>query len=124
MALADITLNDGQGTPVAHTFAYVGSENGKYVRKDMARTPELPLSLTLGHTKAKVKGVVVDSHLFRIDNAILDGDAVTVRNASIRVIIDCDPAIYSDSLADDLAALTRNYFSSANTRLLMRGSVG
>lgn len=124
MALADITLNDGQGTPVAHTFAYVTTENGRVLRKDMARTPDLPLMLTLGHTKAKVKGQTADSHLFRIDNSVLDADGVTVRHANIRVMIDCDPAIYSDGLADDLAAFVRNYFSSANTRLLMRGSVG
>lgn len=124
MALADITLNDGQGTPVAHTFAYVTTENGRVLRKDMARTPDLPLTLTLGHTKAKVKGQTADSHLFRIDNSVLDADSVTVRHANIRVMIDCDPAIYSDGLADDLAAFVLNYFSSANTRLLMRGSVG
>lgn len=122
MALADVTLNDGQGTPVAHTFALVTITNGKTVRQDMARTPELPLSLTIGHTKTKVKGTQCDSHLIRFDESVLDGDGVTVRYANIRVMIDCDPGIYSDGLADNLAAYVRNCLSSANTRLIMRGS--
>lgn len=124
MALADITLNDGAETPVAHTFAYIGSENGRVVRRDMARTPDLPLQMTIGHTKTTRNGVKVDSHLVKFDYAAMDADGVTVRWASIRTIVDCDPDIYSDALADDLAALTRNYLSSTNARLLCRGSVG
>lgn len=126
MALADIVLNDGQGTPVAHTFAYITTDqNGRVIRKDMARTPDLPLLLTLAHNKVKRGAVLYDGHLFRIDDSLLDADNITVRGASVRVITECDPNIYSDTLvADNLAAFIRNYFSSANMRLLMRGSVG
>lgn len=124
MALADIALADGQSSPVTHTFAYTTTDNGKVVRRDLSRDPSLPLSLSLGHTKTKIKGVQCDSHLFRVDDAVLDADNVTSRYANIRVMIDCDPAIYSDGLADDLAAFVRNYFTGANTRLLMKGSVG
>lgn len=125
MALADIVINDGQGTPVAHTFAYVGTiTNGKVVRKDMSRTPDLPLTLQIGHQTVKKSGQVAEAHLWRIDDSKMDADGVTVRFASVRVIIECDPNIYSDAEADDLAAFVRNYFSSTNTRLLMKGSVG
>jgi len=125
MALADIVINDGQGSPVAHTFAYVSSDSaGRVIRKDMSRTPDLPLTLTIGHQKSKVAGVSVDSHLVKVDDSIMDSDGITVRRASIRVIIDCDPNIYTDGEADNLAAYMRNYFSSANCRLLMKGSVG
>lgn len=124
MALADITINDGQGTPVAHSFAYVTSENGKVVRKDLSRTPDLPLTLTIGHTKSKKGGVTVDSHLLRVDETKMDADGVTARYANVRVMVDCDPNIYTDGLADDLAAYIRNYLTGANMRLLMKGSVG
>jgi len=125
MALADITLNDGQGTPVAHTFAYVGTDTtGRVLRRDMSRTPDLPLQLTIGHKDTKIDGQKAASHVVRFDETKMDADGVTARKANIRVMIDCDNAIYSDGLADDLAAYVRNYFSSANTRALMKGSVG
>lgn len=126
MALADIVLNDGQGTPVAHTFVYITTDpSGRVIRKDMARTPDLPLMLTIGHNKVKRGTVSYDGHLVRVDDSLLDADNITVRGASVRVIVECDPAIYSDTnVADNLAAYVRNYFSSANMRLIMRGSVG
>lgn len=123
MALADITLNDGQGTPVAHTFEYVTTENGRVVRKDMTRTPDLPLTLTLGHQKAKRNGVAVDSHLVRFDDARMDADGVTVRYGNVRIMVDQDPQSYSDAVADDYAAFIRNFATSANFRSLMKGSV-
>lgn len=123
MGLADVVINDGQGTPVAHTFVYVTTENGRVIRKDMARTPDLPLIMEIGHNKVKRSGVVFDGHLWRINDSRMDADGVTVRNASIRVIVECDPQIYSDALSDDLMAWTRNMLTQANGRLLLRGSV-
>lgn len=125
MALADIVLNDGQGSPVAHTFAFIGTDKtGRVVRKDMSRSPDLPLTLTLGHQTQKSGGVAVDAHLVKLDDARMDADNVTVRSAGFTATVRCDPNIYSDALADDLAAWLRNYFTSANMRLLMKGSVG
>lgn len=125
MALADIVINDGQGTPVAHTFAYVTTDNGRVVRKDMSRTPDLPLILTFGHNSVKRGGVTYDGHLVRIDNTILDADGVTPRYESIRIISEVDPKIYSDTLvADNQAAFTRNLLTSVFWRLFLRGSVG
>lgn len=124
MALADITIANGAETPANQVFSYVTTQNGKVIRSNLTRTPDLPMTLTIGHTKAKVRGVQVDSHLWRVDNSVMDADGVTTRYANIRVMVDCDPAIYTDGLADDLAAFVRNYFTSANTRLWMKGSVG
>lgn len=125
MALADIVINDGQGTPVAHTFRYTvtNDKSGRVVRKDIARTPDLPLLLTMGHETQKQNGVKVDSHLWKLDDARMDADGVTVRYAGVTTTVRCDPNIYSDALADDLAAFLRNYFTSANMRALMRGFV-
>lgn len=124
MALADITLNDGQGTPVAHTFTFITSQNGKVVRSDLSRSPELPLTMTHGHQSTSKKGVTVDSHLLRFDNAVLDADGVTVHIPNMRVMSDVPVAIYSDGLADDFAAFLRNWATSANVRAWLRKSVG
>lgn len=124
MALADITLNDGQGTPVAHTFTYVASKDGRVVRSDLSRSPELPLTLTHGHMTAKKGGITVDSHLLRFDNAILDADGITARQVNIRLMADVPVSVYSDGLADDLAAFIRNWATSANVRAWLRKSVG
>lgn len=124
MALADITLNDGQGTPVAHTFSFIQNVNGRVVRSDLTATPETPLLMTQGHQDSKRQGVPVKSHLYRIDKTILDGDGVTPHTANIRMMADVPNPIHSDALADDLAAFIRNWATSANVRAWLRGSVG
>lgn len=124
MALADITLNDGQGTPVSHTFAYIATSNGRVVRSDMSAGAETPLLLTLAHSQVVRKGVQISSHLWRIDTTVLDADGITPYTGNIRVACDIPDKIRSDALADDFAAYVRNYFSSANMRLLFKNSVG
>lgn len=124
MALADIVLNDGQGTPVAHTFAFTQSVNNRIIRADMAAAPEAPLTMTHAHSEQTRNGVKVKSHLFRIDKGILDGDGVTTHTANIRLMCDVPNPILSDALADDLAAFIRNWATSANVRLWVKGSVG
>lgn len=124
MALANITLNDGQGTPVAHTFEFITSQNGKVVRSDLSRTPEVPLIMTHGHMTAAKKGVTVDSHLLRIDDAVLDSDGITVHTPNIRLMADVPRPVYSDGLADNFAAYIRNWATSANVRAWLRGSNG
>lgn len=124
MALADITLNDGQGTPVAHVFTYISTVNNRTIRSDMAAGPETPLLLTFAHSVTKIKGENAQSHLFRIDKTILDVDGVTPLTANIRVMCDVPDRILSDALADDLAAFARNWLTSANVRAFLRKSVG
>lgn len=124
MALADITLNDSQATPVSHVFSYVGTENGQVIRKNLAKSPETPETLILGHKKVKVNGVEVDSHLWRLNQTKLDADGVTVRRRSIRVIIEEDPMIYSDADAEDLATMLVNGMTETFVKSFMKGSVG
>lgn len=125
MALADITLADGQGTPVNHTFTYVRSDaNGRVVRSEMAAPAEEPLTLTHAHKDGKVSGKAIRSHLLRVDFTKLDSDGITPRLANIRLMADVDNAILSDALADDMAAYIRNWATSANVRTWLRGSVG
>ena len=124
MALADIILNDGQGTPVAHTFTYISNVNGRTIRSDMAASAETPLQMTHAHQDGKRSGVVVKSHLFRIDKTVMDADGVTPHTANIRVMCDIPVSISSDSLADDLAAFVRNWITSATFRAFIKGSVG
>lgn len=124
MALANVVLNDGQGTPVAHTFEYTGAgSNGRVIRTDMAANPETPLTMTLAHTERVRNGVKEKSHLVRFDKGILDADGVTLHNANIRVMIDVPNPVQSDALADDLSAFVRNFLSSANARAILKGSV-
>lgn len=123
MALDNVILNDGQSTPVAHTFSYLSQDKGRVIRTDLTRTPDLPLTLTTGHKAGKVSGFDIDSHLQRIDNSITDADGVTILRANIRVMADVPRRIYSDSLADDLAAFIRNWATSANVRAWLRGAV-
>lgn len=124
MALNDITLNDGKGTPVAHTYTYVSTENGKVIRRDMTQSPETPWQMAIGHSARKVQGINVDSHVIRFDISILDADGVTVHNANFRLVGEVPRPVASDALADDFAALVRNYASSANMRAILKGSVG
>lgn len=124
MALADITINDGQTTPVAHTFTYIGTTNGRVLRSDFAAAAETPLHMTHGHTSRVAKGVALDSHLLRFDRTALDADGVTPHKANIRLASDVPRAIVSDGLADDFAAYIRNWATSANVRAWLKGSVG
>lgn len=124
MALADITLADGQTTPVNHTFTYTGTVNGRVVRSDLSQNPETPLTLTTAHSDYNKSGVKGRSHLQRFDKTILDGDGVTPHVSNIRLMADVDNAVLSDALADDLAAFIRNWATSANVRLWLKGSVG
>lgn len=124
MALADITLNDGQGTPVAHVFAFVSTQGNRVIRAELAAVPEEPLTMTQAHSEKKVGGVSVKSHLFRIDRTKLDSDGTTPYVANIRMMADVPAPIYSDAIADDFAAFVRNWATSANVRAWLRGSVG
>lgn len=124
MALADITLADGQGTPVNHTFTFVSTANGRVIRSDLAAPPEAPLTLTHAHSEKKSGSVVVKSHLLRIDRVILDSDGITPYQTNIRLMADVPTAVYSDAAADDFAAFIRNWATSANVRAWLRGAVG
>lgn len=123
MALDNVVINDGQSTPVAHTFTYVGTVNNRVVRKDLAADPETPLVMTTAHTESRRAGRVVDSHLQRFDKTVLDADNVTGLPNNIRLMCDIDRAVFSDALADDFAAFIRNWATSANVRLWLRGAV-
>lgn len=124
MALADITLADGQGTPVNHTFTYIGTVNGRVVRSELAASPEEPLTLTFGHQEGLKNGVKVKSHLMRIDRTKLDSDGVTPHVMNVRLMADVPNPVFSDAVADDLAAYVRNWATSANVRAWLKGSVG
>lgn len=124
MALADITLVDSQASPVSHVFAYVATENGQVLRKNLSSTPDLPETLIIGHRKVKVKGVEVDSHLWKLTLSYLDADGVTTRQMSVRAIWDIDPKIYTDARAEDLAAMTISGLTEAFVKSVCKGSVG
>lgn len=124
MALADITLNDGQGTPVAHTFSYTGTVANRVIRSDFSAAAEEPLTLTMAHSEATRSGVKTKSHLLRIDRTELDSDNVTPHACNIRLMCDIPNPVLSDALADDFAAYIRNWATSANVRAWVKGSVG
>jgi len=124
MALADIILNDGQGTPVAHTFTFVSSVNNRIIRADLAAGPEVPLTLTHAHSEDKKGGVTVRRHLLRLDRTVLDTDGITPHQVNIRLMSDVPNAVLTDALADDCAAYIRNWATAANVRAWFRGSVG
>lgn len=124
MALADITLNDGQGTPVAHTFTFISATNNRIVRSDLAAAPEAPLTLTIAHSENVRNGSKIRSHLTRFDKTILDGDGVTSYTANIRLMSDVPNPILTDALADDLASYIRNWATNTNVRAWLKGSVG
>lgn len=124
MALADITLNDGQGTPVAHTFTFISATNNRIVRSDLAAAPEAPLTLTIAHSENVRNGSKIRSHLTRFDKTILDGDGVTSYTANIRLMGDVPNPILTDALADDLASYIRNWATNTNVRAWLKGSVG
>lgn len=124
MALADITLADGQGTPVNHTFAYISSSLDRVIRSELAASAEESNLLTMGHRPMKIGGYAGKSHLARFDLTRLDADGVTQHTANIRVMMDIPDKILSDDLVKDMAAFVRNLFTSAFTTAFARGSSG
>lgn len=124
MALADITLADGQGTPANHVFTYISTQSNRVIRSELAAPPEQPLLLTFAHSETKISGANGKSHLMRIDKTVLDTDGITQYKANIRLAADIPNSILTDGLADDLAAYIRNWATSANVRNWLRGSVG
>lgn len=123
MALADIVINDGQSTPVAHTFSFTGTSGNRVIRSDFSANPEVPRSLTIEHREAKKSGATVKSHLYRVDVQALDADSVTTYAANIRLMADVPNPILSDALAADLAAYIRNWATAVNITAWLRGSV-
>lgn len=124
MAYADITLNDGASTPVAHVYTAINQKNGRVLRSDFAAAAETPWTLTMGHNEQTRAGSKVKSHLIRFDITVLDADGITPRTANARICADVPIAIQSDQLADHFAALVRNYATSANFRAFFKDSVG
>lgn len=124
MALADITLNDGQGTPASHVFTYVSTQGNRVIRSDMSAPAEEPLMLTLAHQQTKIAGAVAKSHLVRFDKTVIDEDTGVAYKANVRIVMDIPNAILSDALIDDFSAYARNYFTEAVARLIARDSVG
>jgi len=124
MALADITLVDSQATPQNHVLAYVGTENGQVLRKNLSAALDEPETLAIGSRDAKVGGVPVRSTLWKLTRGYLDGDGVTTRYISARVIFDVDPKIYTDARAEDLTAELLSGLTEANVKAYMKGSVG
>lgn len=124
MALADITIADGQSTPVNHVFSYTGTVSGnRVVRQELTAPVEEPITLSIAHQKVKRSGVAVTQHLLRIDRTLLDTDNVTAFSNNIRLAADIADKVLSDELADDLAAFIRNWATSVNVRAWLRGSV-
>lgn len=122
MALDDITLADGAGTPADHVFEFVSQGNGKVTRADMAADPEEPIHLIIGHQTRKFGSYNGQSHLLRFDWTVLDADGVTPHQANIRVMVDLPDRIRSDTLAKDMAAFVRNALTEARIMALIRGS--
>lgn len=124
MALADITIADGQGTPVNHTFSYVGTVNGnRVVRSELTANPEQPISLTMAHSESKRGGVTTKSHMARFDVTILDTDG-SAHVANIRVMSDIPNPINSAALQANLLAYGKNFLSHALADDWLMGSVG
>jgi len=124
MALADITIADGQSSPVNHTFAYTGTVSGnRVVRQELAAPVEQPIILSIAHQKVRRNGIGITQHLYRIDRTVLDSDNITGFLNNIRLAADISDKVLSDALADDFAAFIRNWATSANIRAWLRGSV-
>lgn len=122
MALDDITLDDGQSTPVSHVFQYAGTENKRVVRSDYAADPETPLLLTMGHMQSVRGGVKYDNHLWRLDVTILDADGVTAYVNNFRMMADVARKVLSTDLANDFAAYPSDWLTPANVLAWLRGS--
>lgn len=124
MALADITLADGQGTPVNHTFTYTGTLNNRVIRSELTAPPETPRSLQIAHSSSTKSGITTKSHLMRIDLTVLDSDGVTPYTANIRIMADIPNQILSDALLADMAAYVRNWATAQTVKDWGKGSVG
>lgn len=123
MALADITLADGQGTPVNHVFTYTGTVNNRVIRSELTANPETPITLTMAHSESKKGGVTTKSHMARIDFTILDGDGVAY-TPNIRIVTDIPNPVNSTALQDNLKALAKNFLANAVATGWFQGSVG
>lgn len=123
MALADITLADGQAVPVSHVFTYIQTSGNRVIRTDFTAPAEEPLILTMAHQDTKISGFPGKSHLWRMDKSKLDADGVTVHKANFRFMLDLPNAILADALLKDFAAFGRNALTEAFILAFGRGSV-
>lgn len=124
MALADITLVDSKASPENHVMAYVTTENGQTVRKNLTASLETPELYYLGSREGKSGGVPVRSSMRKLTLGFLDADGVTTRYMSIREIVDVDPKIYTDARIEDLVTMFRTDGTEARMLLYTKGSVG
>lgn len=124
MALADVTLVDSKASPENHVMAFVATENGQTVRKNLSASLETPELYVLGSRDGKANGVPVKSSLRKLTLGFLDADGVTTRYMSIREIVDVDPKIYTDARIEDLVTMFRSDGTEARMLLYTKGSVG
>lgn len=123
MALADITLNDGAASPVAHTFAYVGTDpQGRVLRRDMSQSPETPLELAVGHREITEKGVKKDERSLRFTIHVADTDGV-VYPVPGTVTFRVPRAVASDTLSKNFFAYIRNACTEARALVFFKGGV-
>lgn len=124
MALADITLVDSKASPENHVMAFVTTENGQTVRKNLSAGLETPELYVIGSREGKANGVPIRSSLRKLTLGFLDADGVTTRYMSIREIVDVDPKIYTDARIEDLVTMFRTDGTEARMLLYTKGSVG
>lgn len=111
-AFTAITLNDGQSTPVAHSFTPVSLSNGVAVWNDRAKSvqleqPYITAKTTRGKTQA---GLTRQTFTLNVPNySVLDGKLINVCGATIELRL---PSTATQAQRDDLAAYVKNFAAS------------
>ena len=117
-AIASLTINDGQATPVAHTFSPQSTTGSKAQWAD--RSPTIPAGYrSISHELAEPNGSrTVNKVTFGFMNptvATVDSSDTVVRYSSAQVILNIHP---QSTLQErkDLYAYVVNYMSNATVK--------
>lgn len=117
-AIASMSINDGQSTPVAHTFAPVSTDGTKSMWAD--RSPTIPAGFrTISHEVTAPNG---NRSVYRINNgfmnptvATVDGVDKVVRYSSGQVILNFAPDATLQERKDLLAYMS-NFLAHASVK--------
>lgn len=116
-AIANLSINDGQSTPVAHTFA-VGTtdgQNAKWLEKTAAASTgyySLTYGVRLGKTPTAANVVEVSIIMPTLDGTSLNG---VMRKSSASLRINFAQSASQQEMKDMVAYLT-NFLSNVNVK--------
>lgn len=113
MASPSITLNDGQATPVSHTFLLQAQDLklAKYIEEDASLAK--PLGIEINHDIKPGGSAGTDRHMVKVFQTVEDSNGLTATPAiSMQLSIPRNTGV-SAAVIDNLVAYLTNYVATS-----------